>query len=77
MKKNENLSKLTLLLQVGTFIDMEGKTHHKSITKISQREFELFEMFADVEVQEDLTRVYILNKCRFTIGFNYEPTDLF
>ena len=79
-KKFPNISCLSLQIEIGTVDTMmeDGtfKTVPKTTTPITERELFLLEMFANIEIQEDGSKVYILNKCRFTIGFNLHPIDL-
>lgn len=55
-------------IHIGKAWDMDAqKEDAKFKIVITREQFTVIEMFADIEQDEELNKVYILNKCRFKV----------
>lgn len=60
-------------IHIGKAFNMDTKMQDaKSKIIITQDQFAVIEQFADIELDAELKRTYIINKCRFTIHPHFE-----
>lgn len=73
-------SMATCQLNIGTTTVMtkDGfEEKPRTIMHVTEREFELLEMFANVRVNDKFEKVYILGEVEFTVGANMEPFEIY
>ena len=68
------MTDLNYEMHIGKVFNMETQREEaKFKIIITQEQFSFIEQFADIELDSELKRTYIINKCRFTIRPHFEP----
>ena len=60
-------------IHIGNAFNMDTKMQDSKFKIIiTQEQFMLIEQFADIELDAELKRTYIINKCRFTVQPHFD-----